>query len=185
MALAITPETKVGQVLDAYPGIEELLIAWVPAFSKLRNPILRKTVAKVATLEQAARIGGISVKELVLKLRAATGQQGDEVKEAAPVPEQSSDWVQAATVTRHLDADAVLARGENPLGVVRQSIAQLSPGQALRLTSSFRPAPLLDTLARSGIQLFCEEVAPDEFVTYIAADRTGTTGHCPPVTSHC
>jgi hypothetical protein len=171
MALAITPETKVGQVLDAYPGIEEILIAWVPAFSKLRNPILRKTVAKVATLEQAARIGGISVKELVLKLRAATGQSDGEVADTAAATEQSSDWVQNATVTRHLDADAVLARGENPLGVVRQNAAELAPGEALRLTSSFRPAPLLDMLSRNGTPTFCEEVAPNEFVTYIGARR--------------
>lgn len=167
MALAIHPQTKVGELLDAYPGIEEQLIVWAPAFSKLRNPILRKTVAKVATLEQAARIGGISAKELVLRLRRAVGQEEGDVAEAAPSGPANGDWVRFVKVTRHLDADAVLARGENPLGAVRQCLAGLPAGEALRLTSTFRPIPLLDTLSRGGIRTNCEEVAPGEFVTYL------------------
>jgi hypothetical protein len=175
MALAINPQTKVGQVLDAYPGIEEELIAWVPAFSKLRNPILRKTVAKVATLEQAARIGGVSVRELVLKLRQAAGQDSTDVDEIAAPAQPSSEWLHGVTVTRHLDADTLLARGENPLGVVRQCVAELKTGEALRLTSTFRPAPLLDTLARSGVRGHCDEVAANEFVTYLGP-QTETAG---------
>ena len=83
MSLAITPETKVGALLEAYPGIDDVLIEWVPAFEKLKNPILRKTVAKVATLQQAARIGGVSTRDMVRKLREATGQSGLEVIQEA------------------------------------------------------------------------------------------------------
>ncbi len=60
MSLMITPETKVGALLDAYPGIENQLAEWVPAFQKLQNPVLRRTVAKVVSLEQAASVGGIA-----------------------------------------------------------------------------------------------------------------------------
>ncbi len=71
MNLPITPDTKVGALLEAYPELEEHLIACAPAFAKLRNPLLRRTVAKVATLEQAARVGGIGVRDLVRRLREA------------------------------------------------------------------------------------------------------------------
>ena len=50
--ITISPKTKVGELLDAYPELENVLMAMSPAFEKLKNPILRKTVAKVATLQQ-------------------------------------------------------------------------------------------------------------------------------------
>ena len=43
--LAICPDTKVGALLEAYTALEPALIAIAPAFEKLRNPMLRRTVA--------------------------------------------------------------------------------------------------------------------------------------------
>ncbi|MFI4941789.1 MAG: DUF1858 domain-containing protein [Burkholderiales bacterium] len=51
---AITPATKVADLLESWPELEEVLIAQAPAFRRLRNPVLRRTVARVATLEQEA-----------------------------------------------------------------------------------------------------------------------------------
>ncbi|HPA51566.1 MAG TPA: DUF1858 domain-containing protein, partial [Thermoanaerobaculia bacterium] len=75
--LPITPETKVGELLEAYPELEETLVAIAPAFSKLKNPVLRRTVARVATLAQAARVGGVEVRTLVGTLRQAAGLAGE------------------------------------------------------------------------------------------------------------
>ena len=41
--LIITPKTKVLQLIEAYPELEEVLISKVPAFEKLRNPLLKNT----------------------------------------------------------------------------------------------------------------------------------------------
>jgi hypothetical protein len=70
----INPGMKVAALLDHWPELEEVLVAQAPAFQKLRHPILRRTVARVATLEQAAGIAGISVRDLVMTLREAVGQ---------------------------------------------------------------------------------------------------------------
>ena len=72
--LPITPQTKVGELLEAYPELEAVLVAQTPIFEKLKNPVLRKTVAKVATLEKAAAIANIPVVKLVSELRKAAGQ---------------------------------------------------------------------------------------------------------------
>ena len=56
---AITPDSKVGALLQEFPQLEEVLMRMSPAFGHLRNPILRKTVAKVATLRQIAKIGDV------------------------------------------------------------------------------------------------------------------------------
>ena len=149
MKLPITPETKVGALLDAYPELEETLISLAPEFAKLRNPILRRTVAKVATLEQAARVGGLSVRELVSKLRKAAGQPAlDRIVEQA-ADHAAPDWLDEQRVEFTLDADSLLASGDHPLGKVRQCLAALQPGGIVCLASSFRPEPLIAALAAS------------------------------------
>ena len=55
----ITSGTRVAELLSNYPETEELLIGMSPAFEKLRNPVLRRSVARVATLRQAAAVGRI------------------------------------------------------------------------------------------------------------------------------
>jgi len=49
--VSILIHRKVGQLLEIYPEAESLLIEWVLAFKNLQDPVLRRTVAKIATLE--------------------------------------------------------------------------------------------------------------------------------------
>jgi hypothetical protein len=71
--IIITPKTKVAELIDAYPQLEQVLISYVPAFEKLRNPVLRRTVARITTLQQAAVIGGANVEDLINHLRKEVG----------------------------------------------------------------------------------------------------------------
>lgn len=169
MSLPITPDTKVGALLEAYPELEEQLIACAPAFARLRNPLLRRTVAKVATLEQAARVGGISVRELVRRLREAAGQSGGEPAGMETVAaEETPAWVNDEHVRFAIDADAMLETGVHPIGKVRACASELRPGELIKLTSSFRPEPLLETMRRAGLAVFCAEFAPGRHATYLA-----------------
>ena len=79
--ITISPRTKVGELLDAFPELEPVLMAMSPAFEKLKNPVLRKTVAKVATLQQVSVVGGMNIDEMVRILRRKVGQ-GDVVSGA-------------------------------------------------------------------------------------------------------
>jgi len=72
--LPITPETKVAAQPEAYPELEPVLIAAAPAFNKLSNPVLRRTIARVTSLRRAAEVAGLPVRELVVRLRAAAGR---------------------------------------------------------------------------------------------------------------
>ena len=51
----IEPVTKIAALLDHYPELEDVLIGMAPPFKKLKNPILRKSVAKVASLQAGRR----------------------------------------------------------------------------------------------------------------------------------
>jgi hypothetical protein len=169
MSIPINPETKVGALLEAYPGIEEQLIAMAPEFARLKNPVLRKTVARVATLEQAAKVGGIPVRDLVRRLREAVGQEAGEVAAAAaaPVNGKPPAWLREERVRFEIDADSMLKTGEHPIGKVRECVARLEAGEVVRLTSSFRPEPLLEVMRRGGNEVYSAETSPGRHVTYI------------------
>ena len=142
--LIITPKTKILQLIEAYPQLEGVLIKYVPAFSKLKNPLLRKTVAKIATLQQAAAIGNVAVEELINKLRNEIGQDLFNQNEESMYNKQQPDWYNASLVGGELDARAMLAAGEHPVNQVIADLKQLNPGKIYKLTAPFLPAPLID-----------------------------------------
>jgi hypothetical protein len=152
MSLAITPDTTVGALLEAYPHVESVLIDMAPAFAKLRNPVIRRTVAKVATLEQAAKIGGVSLQAMIRKLRDATGQADKDLPVLEPAQDEAGDssWLTDCEVVEEIDADAMLERGVHPIGKIREAVGGLGPGEVVVLRSSFRPQPLIETLRRAG-----------------------------------
>jgi len=157
--MRITPETKVGALLDAHPEVEEALIAFVPAFGKLRNPILRKTVAKLATLEHAARAGGVPLPELLAFLRERLGQESPEGLDAPGIPSRINStppaWYQAASVLLELDAEALLATGEHPVARIRQTLAEHPAGATVAVNSTFEPAPLMELFEGEGALVWC------------------------------
>ena len=71
--LTIIPQTRVGELLDAYPELEELLFKLSPKFTALKNPVLRRTIGRVATLSQAAAVGGLKADALTYLQSAFPG----------------------------------------------------------------------------------------------------------------
>jgi uncharacterized protein involved in response to NO len=63
----LTPQTKVAEVLAHYP--QSLQIFLRHGFGPLANPVLRKTMARVVTIEQACRREGVDLTELLAELR--------------------------------------------------------------------------------------------------------------------
>jgi hypothetical protein len=169
VSLPITPQTKVGDLLEAYPALEEILIAQSPHFAKLRNPILRRTVGKVATLQAAAMTGGVEVAQLVRVLREAVGQDALDTPEVAAVvaDQPRPSWADDGRVIAVLDVDQLLNAGEHPLVRVMTTLREAGAGAVVRLTSSFRPEPLLEKLAADGYRAHTESVE-EGWVTHIA-----------------
>ncbi len=168
MSLAINPETKVGELLDAFPEAEGVLVELAPRFKALSNPVLRRTVARVTTLEQAARVGGIQVSVMILALRSALGVGGEAVAEgdSAGVGETPA-WVENSAPVAVIDAGALLDAGETPVGEVTRRLARMEPGQVLKIAAPFNPAPLVDAVRAKGHEVFTASCASDEWVVFI------------------
>jgi Domain of unknown function (DUF1858)./NnrS protein. len=64
--LQITPTVKVGAVLERYPQSLDVFVHH--GFTPLRNPVLRKTMARAITIEQACRREGVDMSELLREL---------------------------------------------------------------------------------------------------------------------
>jgi hypothetical protein len=156
VSLTIDPETRVGDLLEAYPEAEEVLIGLAPRFKALRNPVLRRTVAKVTSLEQAAKVGGLEVRELVMRLREELGVEGPAIEFTDSEGEgPRPGWVDEAEPTSAIDAQRLLDAGKTPVSEVGVALAGMSPGEVLLVTASFHPAPLIDTLRSKGHELYC------------------------------
>lgn len=172
----ITPDMKVGELLRFYPGLEDELVAVAPAFEKLRNPVLRRTVAKVTTLRQAARVGGVTVGEIIGRLRCAAGLeepwQGDE---GGSGTSERPSWVDDVAVVATRDLRPEIEAGEHPLPAVMGLVRELAPGQALMLVTPFIPAPMIDRITGDGFLAWTLQVGPEEFHTTFARARDGAT----------
>ncbi len=156
----ITPETKIGTMLEKVPELEEVLIKMAPSFSKLRNPVLRKTVAKVATLRQIAQVGGVPLSDLINTLREATGLEGEtrdeETKHAADSSE-APEWFSSDSVVRSFDARPVLDAGGQPVKQVMNQLTELKEGEIFELITPFLPAPIIDMAGKKGYAAWSTE----------------------------
>jgi hypothetical protein len=166
--LSITPKTKVGEILENYPQLEKVLLELSPAFSKLKNPILRRTIGKVATLQQAASIGNISVEMLVNKLREAAGQSGIEISESddkytGPKP----SWMNDGIIANSFDASPVINSGESPMAMISKKASELNSGEILEISTPFIPAPILDLLEQKGYFVYASKNSENQVNSYI------------------
>jgi hypothetical protein len=138
----------VGELLDAYPDLEPVLMAMSPAFEKLKNPVLRRTVAKVATLQQVSVVGGVSIDEMIRVLRKKAGQDeidlspGSEGSQTADTPE----WFDSSRIKEKFDASAIINSGESPMKEILHRTSLLKPGEIFELQTPFTPAPIIDML---------------------------------------
>ena len=167
--MIISPESKIGDLLDAYPEAEAALIAIAPKFKALSNPVLRRTVAKVATLEQAARVADMPVNELVRSLREALGQDAGGMEPESESGAGGGDapaWI-VSGAKREFNADAMLARGETPVGKVSEALAGMAGGEALLVRSTFQVAPLIDAMKGKGHEVFTRKVGEDSWEAWV------------------
>ncbi len=68
--MELNAKTKIDNLLKQYPFLLDFLVTLSPHFENLKNPLIRKTMGKIATLEKAAGIGGLDVESLISALTA-------------------------------------------------------------------------------------------------------------------
>lgn len=172
--MEITRNSKLFDVLEAYPFLEAQIVNIAPPFQNLKNPVLRRTVGKIATLEKVAQVGGVDVSKLVNTLRRAAGQ-GELAAEAAAhltveIPRQVDDpaWLAGAPQFT-VNGTELLQRGEVPIGRVNQLLGQLEAGGYILLVTNFEPIPIIDAMQKQSRKVF-HKIHPEtasQWLTFI------------------
>ena len=94
--MKLEKSTKILDLLEKNPDLIDVLVKLSPEFKKLKNPLMRKTLGRFATLGHAAETSRVSFEELSRKIAEAmihTATGGGE--KASQTPEERAERIDA------------------------------------------------------------------------------------------
>ena len=127
---------------------------------------MRKTVARVATLQQAASIGNIKVEDLINLLRKEVGQdlytEGKELGYNTSKP----GWFNEELISGELNAQDLLDRSEHPVNQVMADLKKMDNNSIYKLIAPFLPAPLIDKASSIDVEHYIVKESEEKFIIY-------------------
>jgi uncharacterized protein (DUF2249 family) len=179
--MVITARDRIADVLARDEALVEVLIATSAHFARLRNRTLRRAMARLVTVEQAARIAGVDPDLLLGRLNAALGHPAATPPGVPPAPGPARPEPGAPAVpaeearmpgflteigagrTVDLDVRDDLRAGREPFGRIMAGVRALPAGGVLRLRTTFEPVPLYQVLGQRGLGHWTERLAADDW----------------------
>lgn len=157
---AIVATDRVSDVLARDEALVDVFIRHAPQFTKLRSRTMRRVMARLVTVEQAARMGGVDVELLLRDLNEAAGVEHAprEARSAArrdaprptPLFPAAPHGPPSARTIVEVDVREDLRAGREPFSRIMAAVGALRPGEMLLLRAIFEPVPLFAALARRG-----------------------------------
>ncbi len=147
--MVVDRNTKIGDLLKMREDALDIIASITPAFEKLRNPVLRKSIAPRVRVKDAARIGNMPVNTFLKFLEKHDFEVSYDERDTMEVqPKKCEVLKNYKTVS--LDVRADLESGRDPFNKIREKLAGLEKGEALEVIVDFEPVPLIDLFERSG-----------------------------------
>jgi len=157
--IEINPSTKVHDLLEAYPELEETLINIAPPFKKLKNPFLRKSIGKVATIKHISSVGNIPLNELINKIKTATGQP---ITESSYDDEnyfsEQPDWFSPDKVSLSINEGKLENKNQMTIVTILLEAKDVRKGEIIELITTFLPAPGIDILKSKGYSVWSKKI---------------------------
>jgi hypothetical protein len=144
-------------------------MALAPPFRKLKNPLLRKGVAKVASLRHASVAGGIPLGELINRLRAAVGQSPlapEDLPGEVSYFSDKPEWFDPANIVASID-ERTADPDKMPVAGVLQAATRLHRAEILELITTFIPAPGIDIMKAKGLLVWSVRDEANRVRTYV------------------
>lgn len=162
---------RVASVLARDEKLIEVFVQASPAFERLRNATMRRTMGQLVTVEQAARIAGVEASVLVAGLNQAfsgaalnpqaLAPQQSHASESAPMPDLLCNLAQDRIVD--LDVREDLRDGREPFHRIMAAVHALPGDGVLRVRAIFEPAPLYAVLGKRGLTHFTECLGVEDY----------------------
>jgi hypothetical protein len=158
--MEISANTKIDDLLKEYPFLEDFLVKLSPKFKGLRNPLMRKTIGKVATLGKVAGIGGLDLDPFLDALKNEINRQTDKAVSAA---ESTSDGKEAGSVPGDSaqkqaalkEIIRALHAGED-MAVLKQRFSELISGVEASEIAKMEQALMDEGLPAEEIKRLCD-----------------------------
>ena len=164
--MVILSNTKLKDALKEYPELEEYLIKLSPKFKKLKNPMIKKVIGKWASFNDIARVGNLSICELLHGVNKQIGKE-KELFESAPscikmktsekeskqknMKKDEPEWVKKADQIIILD---VRERDDFFFSEILNNIKKLNDNQILMVINNFYPSPLINVFDEDKIEYY-------------------------------
>ncbi len=178
--MVILASTRVKDALEKYPQLKEVLISLSPKFKKLNNSLIFKAVARWATFADVAKIGGLSLCEVLHRLNREVGTEEELAKHAPDclrevvgktLPEgEKPDWVKEAKQIVVMD---VRDRDDFFFPEILRSLRSLERDQILKVVNDFYPAPLINMLQEEGYSFHYENPSFNTHILYVNPKEEG------------
>jgi uncharacterized protein (DUF2249 family) len=168
----IGPADRVSDVLARDETLVDVFVRHSSHFEKLRNRTLRRVMAPLVTVEQAARVAGVGLDVLLRDLNEAvhasapmsTAQPefaATRRSAASTVPPAASRPAERPVVELDLRDD--MRAGREPFSRIMAAVRALDEQEVLRLRTIFEPVPLFAVLAKRGFRYESRQDAPEDW----------------------
>ncbi len=161
--MVILGKTKIKDALDKHPELKEVLIGYSAKFKKLNNKLIFNTIAKWATFNDVAKVGNISICDLLHTVNNTIGEGNnlasnfpDCVKEMnIQTKNDNPDWYNDVKQFIHFDVRNIDGYF---FPEIINKLNKLKDGQALTVINSFEPIPLMRMLDENGNKFYGESI---------------------------
>ena len=164
--MKIDANTKISKILKEKPEAIDIIASISPKFEKLKNPILRRSLATRVSVKDAAKIGKVDVNNFLKSLEKA----GFEI--TAYVPEKKDNKLNllppdfSKREIIKLDVRPIIADGKDPFGYITKVAKKIKPEQILLIINDFEPIPLIDFLIGKNFIHWMKQDEEGNYLTY-------------------
>ncbi len=163
--MQISPKTKLDELLCNFPFLKDFLIQMDPHFKALDNPLMRKTLGRMATLSRIALVGGIELAKLMDdiagEITKRTGEKvsiaGEELPETIEGPEQRIEALKEIIKDLHKGVDVKTVK-KRFLELIRDVAPTEIAEMEQRLISEGMPEEEVKRLCDVHVEVFKESL---------------------------
>jgi uncharacterized protein (DUF2249 family) len=170
----VAPGDRVSDVLARDEALVEVFVRQSPHFAKLRSRTMRRIMARLVTVEDAARMAGADAAALVGELNAAlgiaaepgaaSGRRGEDGTIGSVLPEASGATGRPAGArVVEVDVREDLRAGREPFSKILAAVHEVGAGEVLWLRATFEPVPLYSVLGKRGFLHEAKAEGPDDW----------------------
>lgn len=184
--MKINRNTKISELIDYNIKSIDAIATINKKFKKLKNPVLRKILAKRVSISEASKIGGSTVDKFFEVLSPLGFTIETDIKGTVPTKENNNNKeiknnkikisemniqdLDPKKITE-LDVRDEIVAGNDPFVLIMDELKKMPEGNTLKLTNIFEPIPLINKLNKKGYKTYADHSQDGVVITYFKKEE--------------